>query len=663
MSYFYKKFFYPVLAAFMLFMHLPAHSQVVVRVLNQSLGVPPLDHNVNSTQLIASTVYPSNFISQYKTVPSASQYNYIWYNPGSNNVANSIPLPVENGKQYSILLYGPAPVPIFKLIEDKRTPDPAAAKVRHIRLNHNLTNVDIKLNNPAAPPIFPDIAVGNATKYFKVAEGSHTFIMTQAGSNNPISAFQPVTLQRGKVYTLLSHGDGSEAYPATTVLIEDSGTGANKVVMSSGSIPPPQPVSRVTTSPLIDFGQLPKTKTSDHTFEIISSGDVPLTITKISSSNSPVFALKNAPSLPVTLQPGESLSLTVTFKPQQEVKYEEVLDITTNASALITSVELTGEGTGPAAIMDINVERLNFGPVLINETKDTTISITNRGNLDLVIDGIDFESSSPFTFKNLPSLPFTIAPDAKFDLQISFTPTEEEFYNENLTIISNSNNIDGNIIFLEISGDGITKGIVPSITVDKTSIDFNEVEVSSSLKRALVVTAGSGVPLVITGIEITGAGATHFKKDASIILPDTIPAEQSLSMAIEYAPQAEGNHTATLVITSNAGEPVNVTLSGKAVGAVSVYEEPIVIAGTLSVSPNPAAGQLNLQFALKTGQPYVEFILVDALGNTYFNAKETAVIQGSHSKALSLDNIPSGAYTLVLRSPAGQASIPVVVTK
>jgi len=106
----------------------------------------------------------------------------------------------------------------------------------------------------------------------------------------------------------------------------------------------------------IPFGEVNvgEIKTANYTFRITEESETAGTITQIAFpggyTTSGPFSLVNLPSLPTTLQPGESVTFQVTFSPTAAGSYSATFTITVQGGWPLQvkeqSVALTGEGVG-----------------------------------------------------------------------------------------------------------------------------------------------------------------------------------------------------------------------------------------------------------------------------------------------------------------------------
>jgi hypothetical protein len=112
---------------------------------------------------------------------------------------------------------------------------------------------------------------------------------------------------------------------------------------------------------VLDFGRtrLDPDQPSVRTVTITNTGDVDLRIDEISLGATPdeVFALPEAPSVPVTLEPGARLALDVEFKPSTIGSYEgELVVRSDDPSYPRSSVLLEGTGSTCSHAADANCD-------------------------------------------------------------------------------------------------------------------------------------------------------------------------------------------------------------------------------------------------------------------------------------------------------------------
>lgn len=206
--------------------------------------------------------------------------------------------------------------------------------------------------------------------------------------------------------------------PVATLVLELSGDG-----ISSDAI---------TASPsTMSFGQvnvgstatLPVVLTNDRTWKV--------TLAQIVISNS-AFSMSGTP-IPLTLNPGQSVTLEVSFKPQSAG--------TTGGSLFVEgpalSIPLTGTGGGNSGQLTLTPAVLSFGNVPDGTTQTLPISLGASGATVT----ISSASSSRAQFVlNGASFPLTIAAGQTVSFNVAFTPTSSGNVSGAFSFASNASN-------------------------------------------------------------------------------------------------------------------------------------------------------------------------------------------------------------------------------
>lgn len=135
-----------------------------------------------------------------------------------------------------------------------------------------------------------------------------------------------------------------------------SGCGSNSKAFSS---PSANAAALVVTPSSVDFGDVKVGTTASTTVSVLNTGDSPVQVDGISSSNS-AFTVSSS-SLPATLQPGQSLTATVQYVPTTTTDSTGTLSLTSLATLSATSkwsntIKIHGKGSnsGTAALSAVN---------------------------------------------------------------------------------------------------------------------------------------------------------------------------------------------------------------------------------------------------------------------------------------------------------------------
>jgi hypothetical protein len=119
--------------------------------------------------------------------------------------------------------------------------------------------------------------------------------------------------------------------------------------------------------------------TATGTLTLLNDGELPLTISSITSNN-PVFSVGTIPSSPISI--GFSANITITFDPTNTTTYSSALTVTTNGTP--NAVRTTNaNGRGTSAVIGVNDPM--FGTTNIVDpgtTMSTNVTVTNTATMN-----------------------------------------------------------------------------------------------------------------------------------------------------------------------------------------------------------------------------------------------------------------------------------------
>lgn len=128
----------------------------------------------------------------------------------------------------------------------------------------------------------------------------------------------------------------------------------------------------------------------------------------------------NTPSLPIYLGRGGRLPFTLSFTPAGAGTVSgAIIILTSNGDG--TKISVQGTGVKSAGQLQLNPPTINFGNVAVGVTTGQTVTLTNTGNVDVVVSSAAV-SGSLFGLSKFPSgvklsprqqLPFTVSFNAK----------------------------------------------------------------------------------------------------------------------------------------------------------------------------------------------------------------------------------------------------------
>ncbi len=385
------------------------------------------------------------------------------------------------------------------------------------------------------------------------------------------------------------------------------------------TITPPGPIS----FPSVNVGQ-----TSSVSIRVLNSGSASGTISSISLAPQ-VFQLANPVQLPQMLAPNGSLTLNLNFTPTQPGAVNGTLIVNTD------TFTLTGTGLGSQLVYSYSANGVSitlgstspsviFSPVQVTQSQQLMFDVKNSGTLPATISNIGVTpANGPYSLSGVPSLPVTLAPNADFQLGITFTPTTVGYSNGTLMLDNTS---------IALVGSGTQPPPLPSYTITGPS--------------------GSATPMTqpTVGLNLSNPYPVAVSGTLAIGISGSLPADQAVQFAT-------GGTTASFVI------PANQTAAVFGSQGTQLGIQTGTVADTITLTPafNTQAGNIpltpntptTLQFAVPSSPPKLIAIQLSALSTTGFTIQVTGFSTTRSLTSAAVQLTPAKGYSL----PASQFTI------
>jgi len=371
---------------------------------------------------------------------------------------------------------------------------------------------------------------------------------------------------------------------------------------------------------------------------------------------SSAFTATLANKLPVTLSPGGSISITINFTPtsatlsssQLNLPYVETVSTTTGTTTSTTStanvITLGLQGTAPSFALsyvlqtDQNVVPFQSGgtipfvPTLVGTTAQAALNVTNTGSGPGTVTGISI-SGSAFKISGKPLLPATVATNQTLQVLVLYTPTAVATDTGLVTITFDS----GSPVTVNLSGSGTAAAFTYSIlsTTPPTAISpgstisLPNTQVGQSSTVTIRVLNSGNANGTVSSVNIAGQGFSL----STLVLPNLLAPNSSLTFNITFTPTQPGAQSGTLLVNSDT-----FTLSGSGLGSLLVYS---YLAGGSTITLG--AGNSSVIFSP---------VMISQSEQLIFDVKNT----GTLSATISNIGVGSGPYVV-----SGQPSLPVTL--
>jgi hypothetical protein len=214
--------------------------------------------------------------------------------------------------------------------------------------------------------------------------------------------------------------------------------------------------------PQVNFGSLQVGKTTTLREVLTNVGQHSIALAPASLSGSGFTVSR--PTLPLTLDPGESVTLGVTFKPTSGTKYSGTLVVAWGKSGRV-NIPVAGTGTGAGSVSAAPAS-LSFGNVAVGSSLNKTATLTANGSSS-VVKSIT-TTNSEFTVTGL-TLPLTLNAGQSISFTVKFSPKSTGAASANLSFATN---VTGSLASQTLSGAGTS--LSPTGAQHSVSLSWND---------------------------------------------------------------------------------------------------------------------------------------------------------------------------------------------
>lgn len=204
----------------------------------------------------------------------------------------------------------------------------------------------------------------------------------------------------------------------------------------------------------LNFGTVTLKTVSTQSVTLESTGTASVTVNATTVSGAG-FAVAG-PALPLTLLPGQSATLSVSFDPTVAGAAAGSLSISSNSSTGSTiAVSLSGTGAGATANPQLTLSptSLNFGSISLGTPATQTVTLTSTGTSPLTVNAESLTGTG-FSVSGA-TFPVTLNPTIAIKVQVQFDPTVAGTATGTLTFTSNSTTGSSSVVMLSGTGTAV----------------------------------------------------------------------------------------------------------------------------------------------------------------------------------------------------------------
>lgn len=329
------------------------------------------------------------------------------------------------------------------------------------------------------------------------------------------------------------------------------------------------PTGQLSASPTsLSFGSVAIGNNPAQQVTLTNTGNAAVQVSKITASGAG-FAVSGM-TAPATMNPSESITLSVNFTPTAAGSVTGSIAITSNANGSPLTIALSG--TGAQAGLSVTPASFNFGSVVENQTKSQSFTVTNTGSGALTITQIS-ANGADYSISGL-NTPATIDAGKTATFSALFAPTASGSLAGSVLISSNAPNSPNAVA---LSGTGVAAST--TLSANPTSVSFTGTNVGSSTSKSVTITNTGNTSLTVSQVRVN---AKDFG-ETGISTPLTLNAGQSAAMNISFAPSASEQISGNITVSSSQGATAVVPVSGIGVQAALTVTPSSVGFGNVTV--------------------------------------------------------------------------------
>ena len=418
-------------------------------------------------------------------------------------------------------------------------PTTAGAATGTVTITSNAVTATIALSGTGQPAVsavscsnasLTGAATDPCTVTLTGAAASAT-VVSLTSSNSAVTVPASVTVAAGaSSATFTATATAVSTAQTATLTAAEGGTSQTYALQLNASVP------GLSVSPSsVAFGtDLLNTSTSQ-SVTVTSSGTAALTISGVSVSGAG-FSVSGI-TVPLTLNPGQTATLTVGFDPTVAGAASGAVTISSNASSGGT---IALSGTGQPAVSAVSCSNASLTGAATDPCTVTLTSATASAT------AVSLTSSN-----SAVTVPASVTVAAGTS-SAAFTATATAVTTAQSVTLTAAEGGSSQTYALQLNA------FVPGLTLSATTLTFGTDVLNTATTQSLTVTSSGTAQLILSGATVTGAGFSV----SGINAPITLNPGQTATLTIGFDPAVAGVVTGIVTINSNALTPATIILSG-----------------------------------------------------------------------------------------------------
>jgi hypothetical protein len=390
--------------------------------------------------------------------------------------------------------------------------------------------------------------------------------ITSSG-NSDFKSFTATTTCTGFLAAGTSCGLTITFTPTTTgtltaeLQITDNASGSPQVVKLTGTGGSGVTVTATLTPTPINFtSTVVGSSSSAQVATLKNTGTGTLTITSggITITGTDASSFTKTTTCGTTLASLATCTISVTFKPAAAGSLTATLGVADNATGSPQQVTLNGTATAtPAPAITLNPTSLSFGDAATGTTSEAqAVTVKNTGSATATLKSITLTGTNPTAFEELNTCGATLTAGASCTVFVAFKPASAGALKASLSV---SDTASGSPQIAALTGTGTAAS---SLKLSATKLTFaSTAKATTTAAQTITITNSGAEPVEVTGITLTGTGASSFLEINNC--QPVVAAASSCSIDVAFKPAATGSLAATISVSqAGGGFPQTIALSG-----------------------------------------------------------------------------------------------------
>jgi hypothetical protein len=489
---------------------------------------------------------------------------------------------------------------------------------------------NLVLNNIGSADLNISLITVNGTE-FSISGVSTPKTISAGQSAQAVVTFSPTVA--GSATGSISITSNDPVNP--TLLVSLAGTGTTTPTGQLSAIPAS-----------LSFGTVATGSSANQQIQLTNTGNAAVNISSVTASGTGFSA--TGLTLPATVSPSQSVSLTASFAPSAAGSAAGSLSILSDAANSPLSIPLSGTGAQPG--LSISPPTFNFGSVVDGQTKSQTFTITNIGTVALTIAQLSVSGAS-YSASGLVT-PATVTPGGTTTFSVLFAPTTAGSLAGSISISSNAPNSPSTV---SLSGTGVAASV--TLSTNPASLSFAGVNAGSTSTKNVTVSNSGNSSLTISQITVN---AKDFAA-SGISTPLALGAGQSAVLSVSFDPSVSESITGNVTLMSSQGASAVISVSGSGVQPAVTLTPTSASFGSVTVgSPSTQTFQLTNS---GTGALTISQLSVSGSGFSAGTLSLPITLNSGQSTTFNVQFAPAGAgaatgsVTIVSNAPNSPALI------